>query len=132
MFNRTQLSIAVSAALATALVGTAPSAMAQTPQQLDRVEVTGLEHQAHRRRNRVASADHHARGDCPHRRIERRAVDADDRGELEFGIADQFFCVFSHDTRHLRDFIAWTRLAKNAGAHQRQARLAVRLRLHQR
>ncbi len=41
MFNRTQLSIAVSAALATALVGTSPAVMAQTTQQLDRVEVTG-------------------------------------------------------------------------------------------
>ena len=41
MFNRTQLSIAVSAALATALVATATDAMAQATQQLDRVEVTG-------------------------------------------------------------------------------------------
>ncbi|HVG05115.1 MAG TPA: TonB-dependent receptor [Burkholderiaceae bacterium] len=41
MFNRTQLSIAVSAALTIALVGTVTDAMAQTTQQLDRVEVTG-------------------------------------------------------------------------------------------
>ena len=41
MFNRTQISIAVSAALATALVVTATDAMAQATQQLDRVEITG-------------------------------------------------------------------------------------------
>ena len=42
MFNRTQLSMAVSATIATALVVTATDALAQsTPQQLDRVEVTG-------------------------------------------------------------------------------------------
>ena len=41
MFNRTQISIAVSAALATALVVSATDAMAQTTQQLDRVEITG-------------------------------------------------------------------------------------------
>ena len=41
MFNRTQLSIAVSAALAAALVATATDAIAQATQQLDRVEVTG-------------------------------------------------------------------------------------------
>ena len=41
MFNRTQLSIAVSATLAAALVATATDAMAQAAQQLDRVEITG-------------------------------------------------------------------------------------------
>lgn len=41
MFNRTQLSIAVSAALAIGLTGVATNALAQTTQQLDRVEVTG-------------------------------------------------------------------------------------------
>src|SRR5687768_991560 len=42
MFNRTQLSIAVSATLATAFVATATDALGQTPpQQLDRVEITG-------------------------------------------------------------------------------------------
>src|SRR5918993_2188129 len=42
MFNRTQLSIAVSATLATALVATATDALGQAaPQQLDRVEITG-------------------------------------------------------------------------------------------
>ncbi len=41
MFKRTQLSLAVSAALSAGLIGFAPAALGQTQQALDRVEVTG-------------------------------------------------------------------------------------------
>ena len=41
MFKRTQLSLAVSAALGAGLIGFTPTAIAQTQQSLDRVEVTG-------------------------------------------------------------------------------------------
>ncbi len=117
MFNRTQLSIAVSATLASAFVATATDALAQTPQQLDRVEITGSSIK------RIG-----AETALPVQVITREEIQRTGASNVEqlmqtvsanasSGGLDECFCIRVYNTGYLGDFTARTWLAKNVGAH---------------
>ena len=112
-----------------AALGAAASAQ-DTPQ---RVEITGLVDQAHRRRDGAAGAGAHAQGDRSHRRRQRRATAADGQRDDQLAAPDGNSSASGATTGGISAIsLRGLTSTAHAGADQRPAHRALRHRLRRR